>query len=396
MSQLSRSPLNFLRTFAVLGLSMGMVSFFYNFQCWSVEKRGFAPTFTFSTTDSRSKFESMAHPTTSYRHSSMEIYVRDHSHLLGFDEVDAEKADSAQNQSGCEMWKDSSRTDIYDDLTLFRQELHDYERLVREFKFNRTVQDVRYHMKEDNDKSICDSLQLHPQGLTGIFTSPSSLSHVPNGGGYVEPLLPPLRHPDFCFDKRALMNLGYCVHDFAELCHHRISPHGRTVFIDMGASLDFHAEIQSPAIYVIKIFEKFGILFDHIYGYEVNQKNPTQVYQKIPTSLKHAYHWYNVGVNPDIDSAHNPLTTVLSHFSPDDFVVVKLDVDTSSVEVPMVQLILDNENIASRIDVFFFEHHVMLSDLGPWWGTSRKGSVSESFDLFTQLRRRGIAAHYWP
>lgn len=124
----------------------------------------------------------------------METYLIEHSQLLGFNETDAALADVNQKYIACEMWKDPSRTDIYENLQAFREELHEYERLVRQY--NATVHDVRHHMKK-GDKSICDSLQLHPKGLTGIFTSPSSLSLVSNGGGYVEPLLQPLRHPDF-------------------------------------------------------------------------------------------------------------------------------------------------------------------------------------------------------
>jgi hypothetical protein len=391
----------------VLGLSIGMASIIYNLHYWIAPKlfcddNIFTGTVTSSsTTWERPQKSSSMHSKTSsttkssyYRPSSMETYLLNQSNSFGFDQVNPQQADAVQNQIGCNMWKNSTYTDIYEDLSHFREELQEYETLVQQYKGQ--VQDVRQHINNE-DKSICDSLQLHPQGLRGIFRSPSSLSSMPNGGGYLEPLLPPLRHPNFCFDHSALMDLGYLIHDFAELCHHHISANSRTVFIDMGASLDFHHDRQSPAMYIIKTFQQFGIPFDHIYGYEVDAKNATDVYRQIPASLKHSYHWYNVGVSADNDSTNNPLTTVLSHFTSDDFVVVKLDIDTWSIEWPMVQLILQNEvEIGRRIDVLYFEHHVLLGDMRYIWKDTRHGSVLESFEIFTKLRQMGIAAHYWP
>jgi hypothetical protein len=60
--------------------------------------------------------------------------------------------------------------------------------------------------------------------------------------GYVEPLLPPLRHPDFCKKGRnvrirAVYDLSYLVHDFGAMCR-RLKRHSRIVLVDMGASLE--------------------------------------------------------------------------------------------------------------------------------------------------------------
>jgi hypothetical protein len=94
------------------------------------------------------------------------------------------------------------------------------------------------------------------------------------------------------------MSLEYLVHDFYSMCK-QLKRHSRTVFIDMGASLDFHdndsASAESPAIYINKIYSKFGFQFDHIYAYEITQKEPAQVYERVPNELMTSYHWINVG-----------------------------------------------------------------------------------------------------
>ncbi|KAG7367693.1 hypothetical protein IV203_030364 [Nitzschia inconspicua] len=385
-----------------LYLAISMISVIYNMNHWyspiSISEEN-VPMEQRNKRDHNNNDNNNKLPTL-YLPSTMETYLLEHSPQLGFHHVTARQADSTQQNIGCQMWKNSTLTDIYDDLQVFRKELKEYETLLSKFLAKQSIPDVRREMKKFGNETIadiCQSLNLHPDGLPGIFTKSSSLSQLPHGGGYIEPLLPPLRHPEFCFNRRQLMNLGYLIHDFAALCQHHIHADSRTVFIDVGASLDFHASQQSPAMYIVKTFQQAGIPFDHIYGYEITPKQPNDVYERIPTSLKHSYHWYNVGVNASMESEYNPLLTVLlEQFTPHDFVVVKLDIDTPSIEVPMVQLILQNKDIADRIDVLYFEHHVLLSDMAPWWKRSRKGSVVESFQLFTKLREMGIAAHYWP
>jgi hypothetical protein len=90
--------------------------------------------------------------------------------------------------------------------------------------------------------------------------------------------------------------MEYLVHDFYSMCK-QLKKHSRTVFIDMGASLDFHEKegSDSPAIYINQIYSKFGFQFDHIYAYEINQKVPAQVYERVPNELMSSYHWINVG-----------------------------------------------------------------------------------------------------
>ena len=73
-----------------------------------------------------------------------------------------------------------------------------------------------------------------------------------------------------------------------------------------------------------------------------------------------------------------------------------IDIDTHSIEQPMVELILNDERFHKLIDCFYFEHHVLLRELAPYWTSSMVGTVEDSLKLFTTLRERGVAAHYWP
>jgi hypothetical protein len=327
------------------------------------------------------------HEMISYDHyipASTEDYVMKHTQELGYADVN--------NPPGCNIWKNAELTPIHGDLQAFLKELEDYS--AKMTAFPDVQKDLRLQI-EDNpsqQEEICQALELHPHGLPAMFPS-GQLSLTRSG--YVEPLLTPMRHPALCLDRNRLMDMKYLIHDFAAMCR-RLKPDSRTIFVDMGASLDFHAGLESPAMYVTKTFGKFGFVFDHIYAFEVVEKKPTAVYERVPDEFLASYHWINVGVNPTPGHRFNPLSSILKKFTKDDFVVVKLDVDTASVEIPLAKQVLEDPELNDIIDQFYFEHHVHLGELAPNWRHTMQGTVEESLKLFSALREKGVAAHFWP
>jgi hypothetical protein len=55
-----------------------------------------------------------------------------------------------------------------------------------------------------------------------------------------------------------------------------------------------------------------------------------------------------------------------------------------------------NNTLANLIDAFYFEHHVNLAEMAPYWKKTMRGSVQHSLQIFQQMRKIGIASHYWP
>jgi hypothetical protein len=107
----------------------------------------------------------------------------------------------------------------------------------------------------------------------------------------------------------------------------------------------------------------------------------------------------NVPVNQEEGAKMNPLHSILQHFNEDDFIVVKLDVDTSHVEVPLAHQLLEggeNGTYHRLVDQFYFEHHVHLKNIAWAWGGTMNGSVKDSLELFHALRVKGIPSHFWP
>jgi len=330
------------------------------------------------------------------------------------------------SSSGCHIWNTPSP--LRDDLQRFRQELHKYNKVMKqrtEFAPDvRTYFDVHLDNRDevclqyadppaDQDKEVKQSLRgrdLRAATASSImqdyFNESTELSYLPKYG-YMEPLVPPLRHPMFCDDLTTRYNPGiasmdYLIEDFGHICRNAIQKDTRTVFIDLGATYNFKEDtidVNSPAIRVIEKYRRNGIHFDHIYAYEIRKWDTDVVYKTIPTHMQGPLHWINTGVTGEENHQHNPWTMLKQNFDPEDFVVVKLDIDTPSVEMPLFQQLLTDPQLHDFVDVFYFEHHVQMDEMETYWGSAKlgltQGTVVESLELFQALRKVGVAAHYW-
>ena len=325
-----------------------------------------------------------------YAPASTETYLMNNLKRLQLDGDDKTKVN---NYAGCPIWKDKKvAPEIFDDLHSFRKDLAAYHDFVDKME---PLPDIMDAIRERNDHSVCDAMRLHPDGIPHFFPS-GQLSH--GTLGYAEPLLTPMRHPDYCLvGDKALMDMNYMVIDYEKLCRN-LKPHSRTVLIDMGASLTFgHVGTeQTPIMYLLNEFKKFGFRFDHIYGYEITFEKPEKVFNElIPTEYVDAYHWINTGISSEEGNRMNPLDSILRKFKPDDLVFVKLDM-VHAVEVPLATQLLNDESLYELVDHFFFEHHVLMKEIHRYWHFSATGSVKSSFDLFQGLREKGVVAHFWP
>jgi hypothetical protein len=261
-----------------------------------------------------------------YQPASSELYVVEHAEELGFLADDH----SELKQASCRIFTDPE-IPVYDRLQAYREELKNYSQRVEDFSTD--IADLRIPLRQGvNRDELCSTLDLD---LPKIFGNSQQLSY--GSFGYAEPLIPPLRHPEFCFEGyKHLMTMSYMIHDWPVMCR-RLTPFSRTIFIDMGASLEFHSQSDiTPAVYILEMYKKFGFQFDHIYAFEVTEQDPSKVFEMVPSELLSKYHWINAGVEADPESKMNPLRMLLDQFTEEDFIVVKLDIDTgrSSCSIP--------------------------------------------------------------
>ncbi|CAF1444387.1 unnamed protein product, partial [Didymodactylos carnosus] len=135
--------------------------------------------------------------------------------------------------------------------------------------------------------------------------------------------------------------------------------------------------------------------FNRIIAYEISQLAPTTVWEQVPDELMSGYTLINVGCSADKTSKHNPWRILMAIAKPEDYIIVKLDIDTPSIELPLIHQILENSTISQLIDEMFFEHHVSVKEMIGDWGHP-PGSLSDSYLYFTKLRQLGIRMHGWP
>ena len=84
--------------------------------------------------------------------------------------------------------------------------------------------------------------------------------------------------------------------------------------------------------------------------------------------------------------------------NPDDYVCVKLDIDTPGIENALVSQLLHNDTLLGLVDELFYEHHVDSWTMRPYWGKLRKlrMTMKDSYETFSALRESGVRMHAWP
>ena len=146
--------------------------------------------------------------------------------------------------------------------------------------------------------------------------------------------------------------------------------------------------------------------FDSIYGWEVSLQDPVNFWKHVPPRWKPLYHFFNSPLSSSADAADSVQSFLTKlQVTPNDFVSFKLDIDTPAVEIPIALELLNPESaFAGLVDEFFFELHFrceIMMHCG--WGhkvprefAGLKLDRYGALKFFSDIRRKGIRAHFWP
>lgn len=184
------------------------------------------------------------------------------------------------------------------------------------------------------------------------------------------------------------------------------------------------------------MYSQLGLAFNSLSLWEVTRMDPGQIFQHVPADLIGGYQYFNVPVEAKEGRDWNAVEVLKGKLkaardayekaaaihgirverpagqtgvsgSPLIYVVVKLDIDNSPIELALMKRLLEllpsaNSTQSSdeppfEIHELFFEHHTDVPDvIGPdIWCGGNCPSLAESYDLFTELRRRGVRSHSW-
>ena len=131
--------------------------------------------------------------------------------------------------------------------------------------------------------------------------------------------------------------------------------------------------------------------------WEASKHEPNAIFSEYPKDVAGKISYFNVPAPMDVNDKMSPIRMIKTIVRPNDFLVLKIDIDNDPVEIAIIKSFIDDPSFTDLIDEFFFEHHVTKSPMEfMGWGTSPKVSnLTESYNLFVKLRSAGVRAHSW-
>lgn len=172
-----------------------------------------------------------------YRPAETEKFVIKHLNELGLNETDHRKS------KGCTTFlqHDDNKNPLLSNHVISKFTNYVQDLTTNFTHHKRTFDSVHDIMKtikkssQEDIQNICKSLRPHNHYSIDNIFGHSELSYS-SRMGYMEPLLPPMRHPIFCKDKEYVVSLDYLVHDFEAMCN-ALKPYSKLIMIDMGAGM---------------------------------------------------------------------------------------------------------------------------------------------------------------
>jgi hypothetical protein len=224
------------------------------------------------------------------------------------------------------------------------------------------------------------------------------VTHVP-----IEPLISFLRHPKFlCFPGIDVVDKNYMYLTWRDevipsVKRQNLNYGSRSYYFDLGASTYSTGAGGASQSWFVEEYLKRGIDFDRILAWEVSPIDPNNLFNSYPAHVVGKVSYFNVPANIDSTHGMNPIRMLKQIVRPDDFLMLKIDIDNDPVEWVFIESILNDQSVADLIDEMFFEHHVNLNPTEHnGWGTSPKlMNITQSYGVFTKLRSMGIRAHSW-
>jgi hypothetical protein len=216
---------------------------------------------------------------------------------------------------------------------------------------------------------------------------------------YIEPLFGVLRHPlalncpTLSAHPQYLYDIDYIIparNDSAEVALAQYN-----IYIDLGAST--YNDLSQKGL--LDKYDGRGIHFDRHLMWEAIPRQGPDILKGVPGTEYHNFQYFNVPAVADVDDPRNPLNVLKTIARPQDFVVLKLDIDNSQLELSFIQQIITRPELYTRIDEFYWEPHFNNRPMiACCWqhNVDTTMSLNTTLHLFLQLRSLGIRAHGWP
>lgn len=263
------------------------------------------------------------------------------------------------------------------------------------------------------------SPRVKPLAPTAAQAAVLSYFHTAGQKEPIEPLHGVARHPFAkvgCGGDADIFNLTYLV--LRNACGAAEKP--RVLLFDMGASRGFMGVPggvfdtlpnggakgggRAPSVpFLYTMFKDRCLEPDAIFAWEMNKGcTEREFWGELPPDIRHKVRFYELPVtegelHDSIAGTLEPasflqmLKAVARH---EDYVVVKLDVDTPFVEQTIITTLTARLDLAGLIDELFFEYHFNTREFD-LWHFGQAGTVDTALATMHKLRTLGIRAHFW-
>ena len=231
----------------------------------------------------------------------------------------------------------------------------------------------------------------------------------------IEPLTGVARHPRApigCADTtKEQVHANEFLYDISHLVLHnecgggaRAPPGRKSLFFDLGSGHMSKAPVDlqhgaghfSSVPLFIQLYKQNCIHFHSLYAWEAKPVSEVSYWDRVPADLSEKLYFFNEPVRrvSSEPAGFNALRTLQAIARPIDFVALKVDFDTPSVEAPLMEAIVDSEALLGLIDEVFFEYHFKVQpEFG--WGNRMNATVNDALRLMQRLRMQGVRAHFW-
>jgi hypothetical protein len=231
---------------------------------------------------------------------------------------------------------------------------------------------------------------------------------------WIEPLSHGLRHPRaLCNGGANLVDRDYLLlasrddfrspatkrHELRAGCAGRSC---QNIYVDLGASTWNKGAGGPSQSWFYDSYKRHGLEFDRLLLWEANPTPAADIFSDLPKDVWHKYQYFNWPASSNSSDVSSPLHIIKEIAQPGDFVVFKLDIDTPSVELPILRVLLGDPELLELVDEFFFEYHVLFGPMNESWFQSKNPSpaptsdtLADSYTVFRTLREKGVRAHSW-
>jgi len=174
-----------------------------------------------------------------------------------------------------------------------------------------------------------------------------------------------------------------------------------SVLIDAGAGVYGHWPNSLSSTRWFTTALQDALNFSMVLNFEAKSFAPDEIEKDVPADLLRRLEYVNHPISADPQDQHYFWKWAKEWLSTAGYSVVKLDVDSPTLERKLVETLLTDQHLASLVKEFCFEHHTKIPEMAAVWTEEGMGdplveTLEDSYTLFTGLRKRGIRAHSWP